>query len=289
MGPLFALACLWMGAASRTLIRDGLAEMRAGRLAQAEARFADAAREAPDSADAWLYLGVVRFRLQQFAGAEEALRRSIRLRPSRADAWKALGATYAARHQNRLAEEPFRKACDLDPKEEDACYYLGRNYYEMNRFEAAIAAFDRALPNEKKRWRVHNGRALALEGLGRNDEGERAYRAAIQEERGQARPDEHPRIDYGAFLYRQGRIDEALEQLRSPDARSFRNHFELGKVLFSMNRLDEAARALEKAITLDPNHSGARLLLAKVYYRQGRTADAERERQAGERLMAPAR
>jgi tetratricopeptide (TPR) repeat protein len=241
----------------------------------------------PAVAEARLKAGIDYFRAGKLDEARAELEQAVRLAPSNALAWKSLGAVHAAQGRYQAAEEPLRKACALDPKEPDACYYLGRNCYQLSRFETAIAAYEKALTTHIKTWRVHNGMALALEALGRAGEAERHFRSAAELNAAAgntARPDENPRIDLGAFLYRAGRTAESVEQLEkavTEYGNSARARFELGKALFQSNRLDSAARHLEVALKIEPAHVPAHLLLGKIYYRLGRVQDAEREMRLG--------
>src|SRR5262249_16780636 len=96
---------------------------------------------------------------------------------------------------------------------------------------------------------------------------------------------EDPRVDYGAFLFRQGRVEEALRPLEQAvhDAPvSARANIELGRVLLHLNRLDDAAAHLEKAVPADPGNWNAHLLLGRAYLQLGRTNQGEREMRLGQ-------
>jgi Tfp pilus assembly protein PilF len=136
----------------------------------------------------------------------------------------------------------------------------------LDRFEPALDVLRRALANDPRNAQLHRIEALCLEALGRTSAAEDAFRQAIGlPNRGS--PDDDPAIDYGVFLYRQGRGDEALGPLRR--AKGARAELELGCVLLSLDRLKEASAHLERAVTLDPNSSRARLLLDKAKARLG--------------------
>jgi Flp pilus assembly protein TadD len=232
--------------------------------------------------------GVECFETGQMTCAEQQFQRAVVLRPKWASGWKALGTVYAATGRHLKAQEPFLKACELDRREPDACYYLARNHYLLNQFDEALERFRSLLGDDPQPWRIHNGIGLALEGLGRIGEAERAFGRAIERERGRASPNEDPRINLGNLLLRSGRIEDSLAVLERAVAakpNSPRAHFELGKLLQQQNRNEESRDHLERALELDPRHSGTHALLGKVYYRLG---DAQRgarhTRQAREAL-----
>jgi len=287
------LALVAVAAAAETALslREAVGDLQAGRAEPAERKLAVLAWQQPGSADVHFYLGVARFRLRRFPEARAALEQAVRLAPLRADAWKTLGMAHVAQRDYLAAEGPLRQACELKPQEEDACYYLGRNYYELSRFEDAISAYDKArLVESGKSWRVHNGMALSLEGLHRPEEAEQQFRLAVEAYHNPGRAAEDPRIDFGVFLFRQGRLPEATRQLQqavTASPSSARARFELGKVLHGLGRLPEAATHLQRAIELEPQRAEAHLLLGKVYYRLGRAADAVRHTKLGQALVKP--
>jgi Flp pilus assembly protein TadD len=216
--------------------------------------------------------GIACFQTRQMTCAEDQFRRSVELRPQWASAWKGLGTVYAALAQHLEAQEPLRKACELDRREPDACYYLARNHYLLNQFDEALAQFRSLLGDDPQPWRIYNGIGLALEGLGKIGEAERAFLQAIEGERGRAVPNEDPRINLGNLLLRSGRIEESLAMLDEAVAAkpsSSRAHFELGKLSQQEGRYREARDHLMRAVELDPRHGGAHALLGKVYYRLG--------------------
>jgi tetratricopeptide (TPR) repeat protein len=243
-------------------------------------------------ADPQVKRGASLFRAGDLDGARGCFEQAIRLAPDDVEAWKDLGWVYVTQGHWDQAEPAFRRACDLSPKDEDACYALGRTDYALTRLEDAIAAYNaykKSLQRSRRIWRADNGIALALEGLGRSEDAKRLFREAIKAYDGTANSDFDPRIDYGAFLFRQGRLGEALRELQTAVEalpRSAKAHFELARTLVQLGRLEAAAAHLNAAVTIDPNNGPAQLLLGKVYFRLGRIAEAESHTQIGEKLMA---
>jgi Flp pilus assembly protein TadD len=225
--------------------------------------------------------GVQSFEKGEPEAAIESLRAAVKEQPQHAKAWKALGVVYAAQANYSEALWPFEQACILDARLEDACYFFGRALYALNRFEPSIAVLEKALSVDRKPWRVHQGIAQAAEALGQTKQAYASFRAAMRLHSAappdqRSRRDDDPRIHFGVFLFRQGRVAQALEPLEEvvrerPD--SGKAHFELGRCLYQSGRLEEAAKALHRAVDL---HFGApaRLLLGKTLLRLGRVEEA---------------
>ncbi|MBS1859925.1 MAG: tetratricopeptide repeat protein [Acidobacteria bacterium] len=219
--------------------------------------------------------GLRLFSERQPQAAIAALQQSVALQPKNAAAWKALGVVYASIGDFEHAEPAFGNACERQRSLPDACLYHGRTLYLLDRFPAAIEALHRALA-VRDAAEAHRLLALSLEALGRAPEAESEFRAAVKTARDTA-PDEDPGIDYGVFLYRQARPEEALTPLRDAVVRhpdSARAHLELGCVLLSLDRLDEAAAQLERSLALRDTPR-THLLLGKTYLRQGKADAAE--------------
>ena len=162
----------------------------------------------PDS----LERGLDAFRRRDFKAAESEFARAASEQPRSARAWKLLGMTYVEEEKYPMAEEACRKACDLDSREENACYYLGSVEYTLGRFDKSVAAYQKALSNRGDHARVLAGLARTYEAMPNPREAERYYKAAI--ESGAA----HAQIDYGMFLFKQGRGAESLTVLRQAGA-----------------------------------------------------------------------
>jgi Tfp pilus assembly protein PilF len=154
------------------------------------------------------------FRKGDFRAAELAFTQATNEQPLNAHAWKFLGATYIAQEEFQKAEIPLSRACTIDAHEENACYYLGRIYYFLDRFDKAQAALEVALRSTPDRGRCLHGLALVREALGDMAGAEEFYKQAIRAKEKTAL------IDYGKFLFKQGRSKESLQVLRGANARS---------------------------------------------------------------------
>jgi Flp pilus assembly protein TadD len=216
-----------------------------------------------------------------------AFRRVTELSPKYAAAWAAIGVVHASRGDYPDAEEPFHRACLLNPSLPDACLYFGRTLYLEDRFEEALDVLRAASTRDPANGQIHRIEALCLEALDRGAEAEQSFQQALKLERGSP-ANEDPAIDYGVFLYRRGRAEEALKPLqaaldRHPD--SARAHLEMGCVLLALDRAADAASHLQRAGALDSAVPRAHLLLGRAYLRLGKPELAQRELDQGWRTV----
>jgi Flp pilus assembly protein TadD len=263
-------------------VADGIAAVESGRAAEAVPILSEFVRTHPDSADGNLYLGLAYFRSGNASLAKPLLLRATELSPKDVRAWKMLGLVIAS-IDPADAVMPLAKACELGPRDEEACYYLGRTLSTLGRYESARGAFEKALRIAPSESKVQRAIALNFAAMGMAAEAETHFRLAIQAKKQMAGED--PRVDYGAFLFRQGRVSDALAPLQMAlrDAPgSARANLELGRVLLHLEKLQDAASYLEKATSIEPTNANAHLLLGRVYLRLGRNAEGEREMELGQ-------
>jgi protein O-GlcNAc transferase len=266
---------------------DGISALEAGRLDEAARTLSEVVRQHPDSAEACFYLGLAHFRADRPAAARPLLERAVSLSPASARAWKLLGLVATSVGDLDGAVPALDRACELSQKDEEACYYFARNLHALGRYESAREPFERALRAAPKQMlpKVHRAVALNFAALGLTADAERHFVKAVQLNGRAARQGEDPRVDYGAFLFRQGRTEEALGPLQQAvrDTPSpARANVELGRVLLHLDKLDAAAVCLEKAVAVEPDNWNAHLLLGRVYLRLGRGNEGEREVRLGQ-------
>jgi protein O-GlcNAc transferase len=293
MRPVFySLLCvLWTAELHAQTIEDGIAMVEADRFEDAVRILASVVERNPESFEGNFYLGLAHFRAGRPKPARPLLERATGIAPANPQAWKMLGLVSTSDGDFQTATSALAKACDLAPNDDEACYYLARNLYALGRFEAARIPFEKALraAPESMQGRVHRAMAMNLAATGSPTEAELHFVKAIQLAGRPLREPDDARIDYGAFLFRQGRTDDALRPLQQAAQdmpSSARANLELGRVLLHLDRIDAAATSLAKAVRLQPGNSNAHLLLSRAYLRLGRISEGEREMRLAQEALA---
>ena len=107
---------------------------------------------------------------------------------------------------------------------------------------------------------------------------ERAFQRAIE-----LNPNHvHAHFEYGAFLGRMGRFEEALieaQRAKELDPLSLQADFGIGNVYLSNRQYDMAIEQFKRILELDPGQYGARMYLARAYGRKSMYAEALEEYQ----------
>lgn len=171
--------------------------------------------------------------------------------------------------------------------------------------------------NSPNSYRAHQLKGQSFEAAGRTDEAIAEYRKAL-ESNPQLRS---VHFAIGNLYWRNANFDEAMQELTAElklNPNDPETHYEIGDILFTQNKLDEAASHFLTALQFAPEMVEAHLALERIYnstgvpekavyhlkqaariapaeatphyrlwllYRkQGRTADAEREREIFQKL-----
>ena len=228
----------------------------------------------PGRADVRVFLGAALLNLGQLDAAFAEAKQAIALDGQYAKAPLLAGRICAAREQWECAQAFFATARGLNPIDTDAWYFSGRAFYDANRFEEAITAFQHALRLDASQSRVYENLGLAQDGLGQFAAAEISLRKAVD----LAGPAWRPYLAYGAFLFRQGHPEKSLQLLKQAlalESAAVSVRFELARVLYHQNKLQEAAQVLELA--LPSNECRVHNLLLRIYSANGASGRAEGE------------
>jgi protein O-GlcNAc transferase len=189
--------------------QHGLEAHQAGRLGEAESRYAAALAAEPDFHPALHLMGLLRFQQQDFAAAHHYLTRAIAAVPRHA----AMAPLFASRGESLLeldrAEEAlgdFDRALAADPRLVAAWNNRGLALNALKRHDEALASFDRAIALAPQSGEAHNNRGDTLRELRRFEEALASFTKALA-----IRPDDWAALNNRAVaLTMMGRTDEAL-------------------------------------------------------------------------------
>ena len=156
-------------------------------------------------------------------------------------------------------------------------YLLGRTQYRLDQAAEAVASYQKSLQLTPRDLPSQYNLGLALEKLGKLADAEAAYRTAMSLQRETGAPDPQPYLDLGILLMSLHRNEEALTQLMEAAALGPKNAMvqqQLGLALETLGRNNEAAAALQRAVSLSPAAGQPHLYLGRIYRRLGRKDDA---------------
>jgi Tfp pilus assembly protein PilF len=122
----------------------GVAYMNQQKFAEAQKYFEKALAADPKFAIALLNLGISHFSQQQLEPARTALEQAAHLLPNDPYVWYNLGLVYKDTGEPGKGIEAFQHVTQLSP-EADAHYFLGYLYSQLQRYDQAIAEFQKAL------------------------------------------------------------------------------------------------------------------------------------------------
>ena len=235
-----------------TIFRLALAYKQQGRLGDARTGFERARSLDPRNGRVLWQLADIEMRERRLEAAEAILKDALERGVERDRFLLKLGECHLEQKRLDEAEKALREAVATRPTLETAHFNLGLVHEERGQSEKAIAAYEAELAGNAS-----------------------AHRAAF---------------NLARLLQRAGRTAEALERFRqvvqlAPDFAIGRLY--LAKALLDGGDLPGAEREASAGLSLKPEESLAPLghyVLADVYNRQGRLAEARSQQRAGDRL-----
>ncbi len=237
-----------------TVFRLALVYKDQGRLDDARTGFERARSLDPRNGRVLFQLADVEMRSGRFDAAEAVLEDALTREVERERFLLKLGETRLAARRLDEAEKALREAAAISPTLETVHFNLGLVHEERGRREAAIQEYERELAAHPNAYRAAFNLAKLLSQSGRVRDAEKLFRQVV-----------------------------AL----APDFAIGRLY--LAKALLDQGDLPGAEREARAGLSANPDRSMAPLghyVLADVYSRQGRVADARAQQQAGDRLAA---
>jgi predicted O-linked N-acetylglucosamine transferase (SPINDLY family) len=194
----------------RAGLAEASAELKAGRLARAEALCRQVLRSEPDQSQAIHLLGCITLHAGNPVVAAALIQKAIARDPQVAYFYNNLGQALAAQARYDDAIEAYGRALALDPDLAEASFNLGATWRERGDLDAAVASFRRAIEIDPAYVAAHRGLGSTFqEGL-RYADAEGCYRRALELD-----PDDvHALIDLGGLLVTVGEVEAGIRHLR---------------------------------------------------------------------------
>jgi tetratricopeptide (TPR) repeat protein len=182
-------------------------------------------------------------------------------------------------HRDAEALDALKQAALRTPLDAEIPYDLGRIYYQLGRHADAAAAFRQATTLDARSYKAWDNLGLATEALGDIAQAQQHYLKALA-----LVHKDYPRYDvvyanFADLLIKQGDYPRAFDLAVEAAQRNPgepRNFFLAGKALVQLGRDDLSVKWFEQAIALNPDYPEPHYVLAQVYRRLGRPADADR-------------
>jgi tetratricopeptide (TPR) repeat protein len=211
-----------------------------GKVAEAAVHFQETVARAPHDSGAWYNLGLVRLRQGRPAEAADCFRRVVEESPESADALTGLGLALGGEGKRQEAAATFRAALRLNPRQAEAWQGLGSAYLAQGRPEEATEALEKALQSNPRLAQASSDLGVALGRRGRWGPAANAHLAAVRlQDQGGGVP------EGAAGLAGAGAVPEAV---------TFRC-----RLAFALNRLGNrpaADQAYRAAFQRDPDWPG---------------------------------
>ena len=149
-----------------------------------------------------------------------------------------------------------------------------------DRFEQAVARFERVLRLNPKSYKAYDNLGLCNEALNKEEDAIKYYLKALE-----LVHKDHPTYDWpyanlANLMINRGEYRKAFDlgveaSRRNPS--SARNFYLTAKALSNLDQIDVSIKWLKQSIGLDPDYPEPHYLLARLYRKKGLPDEAERE------------
>lgn len=218
---------------------------------------------------------------QQRERVSELVRQILARRGLEADVLLGAGVRLAQAEYYAQAEQVFARCVEEHPRVFEGYYDLALAEYALGRYQAGLAALER-IPHSPPEGEIARKylRGKMEDALGWTSEAEQDLKAAFA-----ASPQtENYALDLGLFYLRTRQYYLASGVFSQAARFHPRSHFlllGLSMAWFRQGRYTECVKTCQELLSLDPEFSPARLLMAFVYYLQGNLPEAEKAAAGG--------
>jgi arylsulfatase A-like enzyme/Tfp pilus assembly protein PilF len=303
------------------LIKQAGSSSAEGRVEEAIAKVRQALAQDPEIVEAYMLLGNFLKKAKRPEEAIAAYRQALARDDEHQGALFQLAIAYKDQGRLEDARAGFERARELDAKNGKVLWQLADLWMRKGEPEKAEDVIKDALARKVDEHRFLLKLGESQIEAKRFDEAERSLKAALEKKPGL----DTARFNLGLVYEETGRTQEAIASYRAEvegNAKAYRASFNLAKLLQKAGQREEAVAFFRKAVEIQPDFGTGQLYLAKalfdtgdlqgaeqwarqglankpdprmaplghyvladVYNRQGRTADADREVAAAKRLQ----
>lgn len=214
----------------------GIVRNRLSKPQEAITAFTRAAELDPKLLGAHLNLGITYFRLQRYKEAEKPLRRALAIQSNNSQASQLLALTLFAQGRNEEVAQLTEQLLSTQSDNIALLEVAGRAYIKLHRYKDAVQVLEKLVSLQPK-----NAEAHLLLGEARDNNFDKE--GAIQE--------------FKLAI-------EASGLTPLPDA-----HFELGYVLWKLQRFDDAESEFQKELERDSTHAPSTYYLGNIALERG--------------------
>ncbi len=277
---------------------DATQRVQQSRIGAAAVAFREALKNSPDNAALHFDLSLALAKLGDSGSAREELDAAIRLDPKMAKAYNQLGIWQIRNNERAKAEDAFKTAISADSQFVEAKNNLGVLYACSGKDAEAVELLRFAIQGRPDYAPAHMNLGLVLAAEGKYSEADREFRLALRS----SPKDLNAYNALGMIAAKLGRGDEAIEILQKVlqarpsstiahlnlgmalstdgfdlpgalaqfseairlDSKAPSAYFNKGRVLYELDRVQEARAELENACRLQPDYPEALYLLAQV-------------------------
>ncbi|MCX8173529.1 MAG: tetratricopeptide repeat protein [Thermoplasmata archaeon] len=225
--------------------------------------------------DAWLLRAAVLAELEKTEDASNTLKECMKINPENAEVYLAAAKLAAKHHRLREAEETLKDAVERAPENAQAWELLAEIEHQLERYDAAIYAAERALAlpeSQEHRWYLEYLLGSSHFEKKEYADARRHFENCIAENPGFT----ETYVKLGFTLIETGMREEGLKLLEkalemAPD--NWKVQYLVAKGKFELGEVEEAGQMLDKLLETNPD-SDALLLMGRIMVLRGELEEA---------------